>query len=112
MTINHLELHPHAFIDNNNMVIDVLAFEELAHDSSFLEDVRNQIKAKQVVCCCTFGQAGIGNIWTGTEFQTPSPHKGWIWDSKERVWNPPFPFPEDGPLYVWDDVTENWIEAS
>ena len=108
--MNHLEFHPHAFINENSIVVSVAVFDESAHDTNLIENVRIANGWKQAVCCCTFGLGNVGDTWTGTEFQTVSYNKGWIWDSHTKTWKPPTPMPEDGPLYRWDNDTENWIE--
>jgi hypothetical protein len=108
--MEHLDWHSHAYLDVNNKVINVCVFQEEDHDSDLLDDIKNHLGAVQVVCCCTFGIASIGDTWTGTEFQTVSYNKGWLWDSFTKTWNPPIPMPEDGPLYRWDNDTENWVE--
>lgn len=109
--MEHLEGHNHAFIDDKNKVINVAIFQEKDHDSNFLDDVKNSLGAVQVVCCCTFGVANVGDTWTGTDFQPPSYNKGWIWDSPTKTWEPPTPMPEDGTLYHWDNDTETWVET-
>jgi hypothetical protein len=109
--MEHLEWHNHAFIDENNKVIGVAVFQESDHDTELLETIRESFGAKQTVCCCTFGMAAVGYTWTGTEFQSPSYNKGWIWDSPTKTWKPPTPMPEDGTLYHWDNDTETWVET-
>lgn len=61
--MNHLEWHKHAFIDDNNVVINVAVFDEWAHEHQLLEDIRINMGAKQVVCCCTFGLGNVGDTW-------------------------------------------------
>lgn len=61
--IEHLEWHQHAFIDENNIVIDVAVFDEWAHNHQLLEDIRAEKGATKVICCCQFGLAGIGDRW-------------------------------------------------
>ena len=109
--MKHLELHNHAFIDDNNKVINVATFQEKDHNTELLDIIKNNLGAVQVVCCCIFGIANVGDTWTGTEFQTFSYNKGWIWDGSTKTWNPPTPMPEDGSLYHWDNDTENWVET-
>lgn len=70
---NHLEEHQHAFIDENNIVINVAIFDESAHGSQLLEDLKVIHNAKEVICCCDYGIANIGWEWTGTNFKAPKP---------------------------------------
>ena len=64
--IEHLEWHQHAFIDENNDVINVAVFDEWAHNHQLLEDVKISIGASEVICCCQYGIAGIGDKWDET----------------------------------------------
>jgi hypothetical protein len=108
---NHLEWHNHAFLDETNIVISVNVFDESAHDSQLLEDIRTSLGAKQVVCCCEFGQAGVGYTFINDEFRPIQPYPSWSWDSSLKIWKPPVPMPEDGTLYHWDNDTETWVET-
>ena len=110
--MGHLENHEHAFIDENNKVINVAVFLESAHDSQLLEDIKISEGATQVICCCTFGAAYVGDVWTGTEFQSISPFPSWIWNKEIRVWRPPVPRPDEYHNYQWDEETKTWVEAS
>ena len=70
--MEHLNTHAHAYIDKDNKVVNILVFQEKDHDSDLLNDFLPFNNAVKVVCCCSFGLAGIGHTWTGTEFQTPA----------------------------------------
>ena len=108
--MKHLEMHEHAFINKDNIIINIAVFQEQDHDSSLLDDIMKSIPdAVQVICCCTFGVAGIGGTWSGTEFIPPSLYKGWIWNTTYKEWVPPTPMPGDGPEYIWDNQKEKWV---
>jgi hypothetical protein len=34
---------------------------------------------------------------------------GWILNSENLEWEPPFPEPADGNVYLWDNLEQNWI---
>lgn len=59
----HLEEHQHAFLDENNIVINIAVFDEWAHNHQLLEDIRSNMNAKKIICCCTFGLGAIGQSW-------------------------------------------------
>jgi hypothetical protein len=63
MTINHLAEHPHAFLDENNIVVQIAAFSEDAHGSELLDAIKAEHENFKVVCCCTFGKPYIGDTW-------------------------------------------------
>jgi hypothetical protein len=47
------------------------------------------------------------------EFATPrppQPYDSWNWNSGDKRWDPPVPYPNDGKFYQWDEETQNWIE--
>jgi hypothetical protein len=106
--INHLEEHQHAFIDENSIVINVAIFNESAHDSQLLNDIKNSIGADDVVCCCTFGIAYIGGDWTGQEFRSKPLYLSWVWDTVTKQWNAPIPMPIDGDFYIWNEESLSW----
>lgn len=111
--MEHLEWHNHAYIDENNTVIGVAVFQESAHDTQLLESVKEMYGAKQTVCCCTFGLANVGDIWTGTEFRPSSPYPSWVWNFTTKSWNAPVPMPvdytDDGRYFEWDEPTVSWV---
>ncbi len=55
--------------------------------------------------------AGVGYSWDGTGFASPQPYPSWSLD-ENYVWQPPTPYPDDGGLYVWDEDTTSWVEAT
>ena len=87
--MNHIEGHQHAFLNADNKVINISVFDESAHGSQILEDVKNIYQATTVVCCCDYGVTVLGADWTGTEFIPPMPIvKGqlFFWDDTAKVW--------------------------
>jgi len=109
--MNHIDFHPHAYIDENNVVINIAGFQETDHDSELLNDVLSvTVGAVKVVCCCTYGQAFIGGYWLGDSFGPPPPsYKSWIWNSSTKEWEAPISEPNDGLPYKWDESTTSWI---
>ena len=74
--IEHLEWHQHAFIDENNKVIDVLVFEEWAHNHQLLDDIRKTNGSVKIICCCQYGICCIGDEWD-------EENKAWIFQVSE-----------------------------
>lgn len=64
--MKHLEEHEHAFLDENNVVINVGVFE--GHDSDLLNTLKNSNNANKIICCCDNGLAVIGGTWNGQYF--------------------------------------------
>ena len=44
-------------------------------------------------------------------FISPQPFGSWTLDANHD-WQPPTPYPTDGGMYVWDEVTLAWVEVS
>jgi len=103
----HLDDHRHAFIDNNNKVIEVFVFEESAHDSILLEEVKNLVGAVEAICCCTHGKAHINSYWRNGEFTEPQPYPSWIYNETEKDWDAPVPMPTDA-IYTWNEGKLEW----
>lgn len=64
--MNHLEGHLHAFLDNDNNVINVAVFNE--HNTEILEAVKVANNCASYICCCDNGIAVIGGKWNGEFF--------------------------------------------
>jgi hypothetical protein len=87
--MNHLPNHPHVLVDSNNIVFNVLACADDAHDSELLESLRLVNQAAQIICCCTFGLGNIGDTWMGDYFkpkQPIHPEYTFTWDESSRTW--------------------------
>lgn len=66
-SIEHLEGHPHAFVDANGVVLNVAAFDN--HNEKLISAVMlAQADAVGFVCLCLHGMTSIGSIWDGTTF--------------------------------------------
>jgi hypothetical protein len=39
-------------------------------------------------------------------------HTGWTLDPDTLFWEPPIAMPDDGNLYIWSNVEENWVIQS
>ena len=58
--------------------------------------------------------AGIGYTYDATNdvFYAPQPYPSWTISSPTWTWTSPTPYPNDGKLYSWDEITKNWIEGA
>jgi hypothetical protein len=57
--------------------------------------------------------AGVGYTWDGVGFAAPKPYDSWTLDSSTYLWNAPTPMPvEEGKLFIWDELTLSWKEAT
>lgn len=54
--------------------------------------------------------AGIGYTYDKQRdaFIPPKPYSAWSLDEQTALWVPPFPAPDDGKRYAWNDTTNSW----
>lgn len=106
--MEHLDGHPHAFLDANNFVIDCLLFD--SHDSPLLEQVKELRAANQVICCCDNGIAYVGGDFFEGKFYPPQTFPSWIRNTEDAAWQAPVPMPETVGAWEWNEDTLTWIE--
>ena len=53
--------------------------------------------------------AGIGDFYDANAdvFISPQPYPSWSLD-ENYDWQPPTPIPEDGIMYIWDELSLSW----
>jgi hypothetical protein len=58
--------------------------------------------------------AGIGYKYDAAKdaFIPPKPFTSWTLDEDTCLWNAPTPMPTDNKMYVWDEPTISWKEAT
>jgi len=97
--MNHLENHPHAFIDASNVVLNVAVFND--HDEALIDAIRQVHKgAVQSLCCCNYGLATIGSIWNGERFCDT---EGVLLPLTRQ------PLVEGADVWRWNETQKQWI---
>jgi hypothetical protein len=67
MTVQHLDGHPHAFVNNSGTVVNVAVFDDhIADTINFIRE--SHYSDTTVVCCCVNGDANLGDTWDGKKF--------------------------------------------
>lgn len=56
--------------------------------------------------------AGTGYHYDGTGFYAPQPFPSWTLNKTTYLWEAPSPYPDDGKVYIWDESTKDWVEAT
>lgn len=84
---NHLDNHAHAFLDESNIVIEILVFD--GHNSDLLNQVKEHLKAADVKCCCDNGIAYKNGDFFNGKFYPPKPYAEWIRDESIGSWVAP-----------------------
>lgn len=55
--------------------------------------------------------ASVGYIYDRQRdaFIPPQPFPSWILNDETCLWNAPVPYPEDGEIWYWNEVIQNWV---
>jgi hypothetical protein len=115
-----------AKLDENNLVIDINVVDnEDVLDLPFpesepvgIEFLKNwsggHTNWKQTSYNNNFRKnyAGIGCLYDAQRdaFISPKPFESWNLDEETCQWVAPTPMPNDGTIYVWDELTNSWIK--
>jgi hypothetical protein len=95
-----------AKIDNNNVVQEVLVFEDGVTPSVSLPE------GWQLICDDdnVKNSPGIGYTYNSeySGFVVPKPFESWAFDAENCSWLPPTPCPNDGNEYLWNEETLTW----
>jgi hypothetical protein len=122
------EMAHYAFLDENNIVTEVIVGKDEGEDGINWEvwygDFRGQVCKR--TSYNTKGNvhtdggtpyrgnyAGIGYTYRTDidAFVPPQPYSSWTLDSNV-TWQPPIARPTDGKIYSWDEVTQAWVEVN
>jgi hypothetical protein len=115
-----------AQLDINNTIINVI----VVHNNELLDQNGNEVEQKGInFCKSLFGQdtrwvqtsyngnfrknyAGIGYTYDeGRDaFIAPKSFQSWVLNEDKAQWEAPTPIPEDGKIYMWNEVTLSWEE--
>jgi hypothetical protein len=57
--------------------------------------------------------AGIGYTYDNINdvFYAPRPYDSWVLSETTWLWAAPVAYPDDGKVYIWDEVTTSWKEV-
>jgi hypothetical protein len=108
----------YAFLDENNIVTEVIVGKDetdTSHDwEQFYGQIRNQVcKRTSYNGNIRKNYAGIGYSYDyGRDaFIPPKPYPSWVLVDQTCLWDSPTPYPNDGKKYDWDEITKTWIQA-
>ena len=119
----------YAFIDENNMVTEVIVGKDEGEDGIDWETHYGRFRGQTCrrTSYNTLGgshssggapfrknYAGIGYTYDAARdaFIPPQPFPSWTLDEQSCLWNAPQPYPADGRLYTWDESGLAWIAQS
>ena len=108
----------YAFLDENNIVTEVIVGKDetdTSHDwEQFYGQIRNQVcKRTSYNKNIRKNYAGIGYSYDyGRDaFMPPKPYPSWVLVDQTCLWESSIPYPNDGKKYDWDEITKTWVQA-
>lgn len=108
-----------AEIDNDNIVKRVLLLDDdaitngndffnktLNLGGNWLETFLDSNEIKNL--------AGVGFYYDNARnaFIAPKPFDSWVLDEATCQWNSPIAYPQDGKIYRWNEINQQWIEVT
>lgn len=115
----------YAFLDENNVVTEVIAGKEEGEDNIDWEVHYGNFR-KQVCKRTSYNMRGGVHALGGTPFRKnyagigysydaqrdafipPKPFNSWILDEETCLWKPPVEMPTDGGFYEWNEENKVW----
>lgn len=107
----------YAFLDKNNLVTEVIVGldENELIEGKDPETWYGNFKGQKCVRTSYNNRirknyAGIGYTYDETRdaFIPPKPFESWTLNEETCRWDSPVPYPTDGKLYVWNELTLYW----
>lgn len=104
----HLEDHPHAFFNENNIAFECIVFD--SHDETLINQVKEHLGASYFLSHCDYGVINVGSEFYNNVIYPPKPFPSWIRDEINSNWMPPIPIPETASNWFWNEEILNWEE--
>jgi hypothetical protein len=125
----------YAFLDNNNIVTEVIVGKEEGSDGVDWEQHYGNFRGQR---CKRTSYNTLGGVHSngGTPFRKnyasigytydrirdafipPKPYASWTLNEETCLWNPPTALPEDAgtgepeKTYAWDEITLSWVDVT
>lgn len=109
----------YAFLDENNIVTEVIVGKNEGEDGKSGEDWEAHYGAfRGQVCKKTSYNGNIRKNYAGIGFTydadldafiPPQPFNSWILNTDLAQWEAPVAMPDDGNMYSWDEATTSWV---
>ena len=114
----------YAFLDENYIVTEVIVGKDESNFDweRYYGDIRGQLCKR--TSYNTIGgvhknggtplrknYAGLGFTYDPIRdaFIAPKPYPSWFLNEETCRWEAPVPYPNDGQLYDWDELTKSWV---
>jgi hypothetical protein len=105
----------YAFLDENNVVIEVIGGRDQGSDNTDWEqwygEFRGQICKRSRTDGFRKNYAGIGYTYYSARdaFIPPPPFPSWVLNEETCQWDAPVAMPTDNQRYYWDEATISWV---
>lgn len=109
----------YAFLDSNNIVIEVIVGKNEGEDGIDWEQHYGEFRGQ--TCKRTSynarirkNYAGIGYTYDAVRdaFIAPKSFPSWVLNEATCIWEAPVPMPVDNKQYTWDESTTSWVEVN
>ena len=110
----------YAFLDENNIVTEVITgideteLIEGKDTETWYGEFRGQVcKRTSYNGNIRKNYAGIGYTYDAERdaFIPPKFYNSWVLNEATCQWEAPIPYPTDGPDYIWDEESTDWVEV-
>lgn len=109
----------YAFLDSENVVVEVIAGKDETDTSHDWEQFYGEIRGMQCKRTSYNGNirknyAGIGWRYDPARdaFIPPQPFPSWKLNEQTCLWEPPVAYPQAGGPYEWDEQKQAWIDIT
>jgi hypothetical protein len=105
----------YAFLDENNVVIEVIGGKDQGSDNTDWEqwygEFRGQVCKRSRTDGFRKNYAGLGFTYDSARdaFIPPQPYPSWTLNEKTCLWDALVSRPDDGKIYYWDEATTSWV---
>ena len=109
----------YAELDENNVVLRVVVIDN-EHEPTEEAGIAycQQLFGSQYWRKCSYNGTirknfpGIGYTYDPVRdaFIGPKYYPSWVFNEDLCMWVAPVPYPHDGPVYLWDEFSQNWRE--
>ena len=82
-------------------------------DQEYLKVVRLKLETEESYSLFLWAENDGQRFEKEFDFKTPrlaQPYDSWTWNSVDKVWEAPEPYPNDDNDYTWDEETLSWVE--
>jgi hypothetical protein len=109
----------YAFLDDNNVVIDVIVGKDETELIEGLTPEEWYSNFRNRKCVRTSYNANIRKNYASINFTydeirdafiPPKPYPSWILNEETCRWEAPIPYPDESKLFMWDEINQKWYE--